>query len=129
MSEKPPQRGPAEWFTGEVWLEPVASLATTEPTQISRVTFRPGARTAWHTHPHGQVLHVLNGVARIGRDGQRVVEARPGDTVTFAAGERHWHGASAQQEMSHLAIQPADPASGQAADWAEHVTDAEYLDD
>lgn len=122
--EAPTNPGPADWFTGSVWIEQIAAPA--EPSRLSaaRVYFAAGARTAWHTHPVGQTLQVLDGVARVQSDGGPVRELGPGDTVTFAPGERHWHGATAARPMVHLALQEA--ASGSAADWAEHVTDAEF---
>jgi quercetin dioxygenase-like cupin family protein len=118
--------GPAEWFTGETWLEDLGTLPTTTPTRIIRVTFAPGARTAWHTHPLGQVLHILDGVARIGREGEPVREAHAGDSIEFAPGERHWHGAGPGRLMSHLAVQATDPELGAETAWEEHVSDEDY---
>jgi quercetin dioxygenase-like cupin family protein len=114
--------GPADWFTGTVWIEAVANEPEPSRPRASRVTFSPGARTAWHTHPAGQTLHILDGVAWAqGQDGP-VHEVTPGATVTFAPGERHWHGASPDQPMTHLALQDAD---GSHAEWGEHVTNGE----
>jgi quercetin dioxygenase-like cupin family protein len=118
--------GPEEWFTGETWMEALGVLRTPTPTHILRVTFAPGARTAWHTHPLGQVLHILNGVARIGRDGEPVREVHAGDSVEFSPDERHWHGAAPGQLMSHLAVQATDPEMGVGTVWQEHVSDASY---
>mgnify|MGYP001569107051 CR=1 FL=1 len=119
------KRGPAEYFTGTVWLDEIAAGPNTSRVRVVRVTFEPGARTAWHTHPHGQVLHIVSGVGRVQQTGEGVVEVFPGDTIWFEPGERHWHGASANRAMVHLAVQQADEA-GSAATWQEHVTDADY---
>jgi quercetin dioxygenase-like cupin family protein len=116
--------GPAEWFTGSVWMDVIRAPAAPARAQVARVRFAPGARTAWHTHPLGQTLHVLEGVARAQSEGGPVTELRAGDTAWFAPGERHWHGASADSFMTHLAVQEVE--NGSAADWAEHVTDAQY---
>jgi quercetin dioxygenase-like cupin family protein len=118
--------GPADWFTGQVWLEQLAVLPSPNPTKVVRVTFAPRARTAWHTHPLGQVLHILDGVARIGREGQPAQEVRAGDTVRFEPGERHWHGAGPARLMSHLAIQATDHELRAETVWEEHVDDVEY---
>ena len=93
--------GPSDWFTGEVDMLEIAGPGTL------LVTFGPRARTAWHTHPHGQTLHIVSGVARIGRDGGTVEELQPGDAVTFEPHERHWHGAAPGGEMAHVAIAAA----------------------
>jgi quercetin dioxygenase-like cupin family protein len=118
-------RGRAEWFTGEVWIDEIASSPEPSGVRIVRVTFTPGARTAWHTHPAGQVLHILSGKARVQKAGGEVTEVHPGDTVWFEPGERHWHGAAPGCVMVHLAVQQAD-ATGNAVTWLEHVTEAEY---
>ena len=118
------KRGPANYFTGTVWLDDIVAPAASS-VRVVRVTFEPEARTAWHTHPFGQTLHILSGIARVQRAGGRVEEVLPGDTVWFEPNERHWHGAAPGNLMSHLAVQQCD-ASGSAATWAEHVTDAEY---
>ena len=119
------KRGPAEYFTGTVWLDEVASAPYSSDMRVLVVTFEPGARTAWHTHPHGQLLHILSGVGRVQRDGERVVEVTPGDVIWFEPGERHWHGATPNRAMVHLAVQRADE-QGRAAAWQEHVSDAHY---
>jgi quercetin dioxygenase-like cupin family protein len=119
------KRGPAEYFTGTVWLDEIAPGAHATRIRIIRVTFEPGARTAWHTHPHGQTLHILSGVGRVQRDGEPVTTVQPGDSVWFEPGERHWHGAAPDSTMVHLAIHEAD-ASGSTAAWEEHVTAAQY---
>ena len=120
--------GPDDWFTGQTWIEDLGTLATPTTTRILRVTFAPKARTAWHTHPSGQVLHILDGVARIGRQGQPVHEAHAGDSVVFAPNERHWHGATPRRLMTHLAVQATDPAVGRETVWEEHVRDEDYED-
>lgn len=119
------KRGPAVWFTGTVWLDEIAPGAGASALRALRVTFEPGARTAWHTHPHGQMLHILSGVARIGRAGAEPIDVQAGDSVWFEPGERHWHGAAPGQLMTHLAVQLVD-AGGSSADWSEHVSDADY---
>jgi quercetin dioxygenase-like cupin family protein len=121
------QRGPAERFTGEVWLDtidPGAPLPSR--TRALSVHFTPAARTAWHTHPFGQVLYVIEGVGRAQSRGGPPEEIRAGDTVRFEAGEEHWHGASPATFMTHLALQEADD-DGVPAYWGEHVSDEEYL--
>jgi quercetin dioxygenase-like cupin family protein len=118
------KRGPAEYFTGTVWLDDVAGPQT-GAVRVLRVTFEPRARTAWHTHPHGQTLHILAGLGRVQAEGHRIVEVRAGDSVWFPPGERHWHGAAPGHLMVHLAIQQAD-AGGRTTTWLEHVSDAEY---
>lgn len=121
------KRGPAEYFTGTVWLSEITRAPYVSDARVFMVTFEPGARTAWHTHPHGQVLHIVSGVGRVCRDGGGVTEVHPGDVISFEAGERHWHGAAPNCVMVHLAVQRAD-ASGSTATWLEHVSDAEYAD-
>ena len=115
------KRGPASYFTGTVWID---DIAATTPVRIARVTFEPGARTAWHTHPFGQMLVVTAGCGRAQREGGPVEEIRPGDVVVFAPNEKHWHGAAPTTAMTHLAIQ--ESIDGKAVDWMEHVTDAHY---
>jgi quercetin dioxygenase-like cupin family protein len=114
------------WFTGQVWFGELGSLATPAAVRMLRVTFAPGARTAWHAHPLGQILHVVDGVARIGREGRPPFEARPGDTIRFDPGERHWHGAGPDRPMTHLTVQAADPDGGQETVWGERVSDRAY---
>ncbi len=120
------QRARSEWFTGAVWLDQIAAGAEPSRARAARVSFEPGARTAWHTHPLGQVLYILSGVGRVQCEGGPVCTVRAGDTVVFAPGERHWHGASPEHAMVHLALHEADD-SGKHVSWQEHVTDAEYL--
>jgi quercetin dioxygenase-like cupin family protein len=112
--------GPASYFSGTVFLDDISAGPDTGNVRITRVTFAPGARTAWHTHPHGQLLHILSGVGRVQKDGEGVIDVFPGDTVWFQPGERHWHGASPDRTMVHLAVQQVDEA-GNAVTWQEHV--------
>ena len=121
---QPSGKGPAEWFTGSVRVDPL--FGPPEPSQVAgaHVTFEPGARTAWHTHPLGQTLIVTAGLGWVQREGGAVEEIRPGDVVWFEPDERHWHGATATTGMSHIAIQ--EKRDGSPVDWMEHVTDAQY---
>jgi quercetin dioxygenase-like cupin family protein len=118
--------GPADWFTGQVWIESVA-VADRDPQhlQVLKVHFSPGARTAWHSHPAGQVLHVLEGTGRVQERGEPLVELREGETAVTAPDVWHWHGSSPGHSMIHLAIQQPGP-EGAPTQWGEHVTDAEY---
>lgn len=124
-SSLPTRRGPPEWFTGTVWLDDLSAGSDAARVRALRVSFAPGARTAWHTHPHGQLLHIVTGVARVQKAGGPVEELRAGDSVWFEPGERHWHGAAPDHLMVHLGIQRPD-AQGESATWFEHVSDAEY---
>jgi quercetin dioxygenase-like cupin family protein len=117
--------GPADWFTGTVYLDTVAQPSPPARTAAALVHFTPGARTAWHTHPLGQTIFVTEGVGLCQREGGPVEEIRPGDRVFFEPGENHWHGASPTRFMVHLAIQEADE-SGAFVAWGAHVTDQEY---
>jgi len=117
--------GPAEWFTGAVYIDAVAAPATGTRLSASNVHFTPGARTAWHTHPHGQTIYVLEGIGRAQRRGGPVEVIRPGDRVFFEPGEEHWHGAAPDRFMTHLALFEVDD-DGNGAFWGEHVTDEEY---
>jgi quercetin dioxygenase-like cupin family protein len=117
--------GPADWFTGAVHLDTVATPSGSSKLAASAVHFSPGARTAWHTHPNGQTIWVTEGIGRCQRRGGPVEEIRPGDRVFFEPGEEHWHGAAPNRFMVHLAMQQADE-SGSAVTWLDHVTDAEY---
>jgi len=112
------------YFTGRVWQEPVIGDGAGTDLRALRVTFEPGARTAWHTHPRGQTLHVLSGLGRVATRGGAVQVIRAGDTVWIPPGEEHWHGATPDRMMCHLAIQ--EMQDGRAADWLEQVSDAEY---
>ena len=119
------KRGPADYFTGVVWLEEVTAAPYASDVRVVTVTFESGARTAWHTHPQGQLLQIVSGVGRVQKAGERVVEVLPGDVVWFEPGERHWHGAGPVSMMAHLAVQRADEA-GRSAVWQEHVNDSDY---
>ena len=123
--ETPTRRGPAEYFTGTVWLDEIAAAGAAARVRVVRVTFEPGARTAWHTHPHGQTLSIVSGIGRVQRAGGKIETVLPGDSVWFEPGERHWHGAAPDSLMVHLAVQLADE-KGSAATWQEPVTDADY---
>jgi quercetin dioxygenase-like cupin family protein len=118
-------KGPADWFTGDVYLDTVAAPRDGASVAAALVHFTPGARTAWHTHPHGQTIFVTEGIGRCQRDGGPVETICPGDRVFFEPGERHWHGAAPDRLMVHLAIQQADEAGATVA-WGAHVSDAEY---
>jgi quercetin dioxygenase-like cupin family protein len=117
--------GPADWFTGAVYVDTVATPAGSSRLAASNVHFTPGARTAWHAHPNGQTIHVLEGVGLCQRRGGPVEVIRPGDRVFFEPGEEHWHGAAATRFMTHLALHQADD-DGNVAVWGDHVTDDEY---
>jgi quercetin dioxygenase-like cupin family protein len=117
--------GPADWFTGTVYIDAVATPAAGSRLSASSVHFTPGARTAWHTHPNGQTIYVIEGVGLAQRRGGPIEVIRPGDRVFFEPGEDHWHGAAAARFMTHIAMLDVD-ADGNAATWAAHVTDAEY---
>lgn len=124
--ERPPSvLGNPDWFSGEVWVDPIATGAPPSRVRLVSVHFCPGARTAWHTHPVGQVLQITEGVGLVQRRGGPIEVVRAGDTVHFAPGEDHWHGAAAGNFMTHLAMHEVDDA-GQHVSWGAHVTDAEY---
>ena len=124
VGTRPSETGSAEWFTGAVRLDRL--IDAPEPARVAgaSVTFEPGARTAWHTHPLGQTLIVTAGCGRAQRWGGLVEEIRPGDVVWFSPGEKHWHGAAAATAMTHLAIQ--EKLDGKVVDWMEPVSDAQY---
>jgi quercetin dioxygenase-like cupin family protein len=117
--------GPQDWFTGAVYIDAVATPAEGSRIAASSVHFTPGARTAWHTHPHGQTIWVLEGVGLAQRRGGPIEVIRPGDRVFFEPGEHHWHGAAQTRFMTHIAMQQADD-DGNVVAWGEHVTDEEY---
>ncbi|WP_119274691.1 (R)-mandelonitrile lyase [Taklimakanibacter deserti] len=121
---RPSRKGPAEYFTGNVRIDPVFDAADPARVRALAVTFEPGARTAWHTHPLGQILIVTSGTGRAQHWGGPVEEIRPGDVVWFPPGERHWHGAAPSSSMTHIAIQEA--LDGNTADWLEQVSDEQY---
>lgn len=119
-------KGPAEWFTGDVYIDAVASEPAQSRVQANLVRFTPGARTAWHTHPLGQTIYVTEGVGLCQRRGGPVEVIRPGDRVFFEPDEDHWHGATPERFMVHLALNEADEDHS-AVSWGDHVTDEEYL--
>lgn len=121
---RPSSKGPADWFTGTVRLDPLFDAPEPARAAGASVTFEPGARTAWHTHPFGQTLIVVSGVGRVQRWAGALEEIRPGDVVWFAPGEKHWHGASPTTAMTHIAIQ--ERLDGKPVDWMEHVSDEQY---
>ncbi|ARM88746.1 cupin 2 domain-containing protein [Rhizobium sp. CIAT894] len=123
---QPSARGPSDWFTGSVRIDPLFAVTGPARAAGASVTFEPGARTAWHTHPLGQTLIVTSGCGRVQRDGGPVEEIHAGDVVWFSPGERHWHGASPTTAMTHIAIQ--EQLDGKVVDWMEHVTDRQYQD-
>ena len=117
--------GRSDWFTGSVYLDSVATPSGPSRLSAASVHFTPGARTAWHRHPNGQTIWVLEGVGHCQRRGGPIEVIRPGDRVFFEPGEEHWHGAAATRFMTHLALQQADD-EGNVASWGDHVTDEEY---
>ncbi|KQT81861.1 cupin domain-containing protein [Methylobacterium sp. Leaf466] len=124
VGSQPSRKGPGEWFTGTVRIDPLFDATEPARTSAALVTFEPGARTAWHTHPLGQTLVVTAGCGRVQREGGPIEEIRPGDVVWFPAGEKHWHGAGPTTAMSHMAIQEA--LNGSPVDWMETVSDRQY---
>jgi quercetin dioxygenase-like cupin family protein len=120
----PSRRMGAEYFTGTVWQDPIAEAPAPARIRGAFVRFEPQARTAWHTHPLGQTLHVVSGIGRVQLWGSPIQEIRPGDTVWIAPGEKHWHGASPNVAMVHIALQEA--LDGKHVEWMEHVTDEQY---
>jgi quercetin dioxygenase-like cupin family protein len=121
---QPSGRGPAEYFTGTVRIDPLFQAADPARARGASVTFEPGARTAWHTHPLGQTLIVTAGRGWAQSWGGAVAEIFPGDVISFAPGEKHWHGATPTTAMTHIAIQEA--LDGKTADWMEKVSDEQY---
>src|SRR6195952_1432991 len=124
VGSQPSTKGPSDWFTGTVRVDPLFSPEDPARTGGALVTFEPGARTAWHTHPLGQTLIVTAGFGRVQREGGLVEEIRPGDVVWFPPNEKHWQGASPSPAMSHIAIQ--EKLNGSPVDWLEQVSDAQY---
>ena len=118
------RRGNADWFTGTVWQDPIIEAPAPARIRSGRVSFEPGSRTAWHTHPLGQTLHVVSGVGRVQTKGGPVLEIRAGDTVWIPPDEKHWHGAAPDTGMVHIAMQEA--LDGKHVTWMEYVTDEEY---
>jgi quercetin dioxygenase-like cupin family protein len=125
IDSQPTSKGPAEWFTGSVRIQPLFEAPEPGRVRGASVTFAPGARTAWHTHPLGQTLIVTSGLGWAQCQGGPIEEIRPGDVVWFAPNEKHWHGATHTTAMTHIAIQEA--LEGKVVKWMEHVTDKEYL--
>jgi len=121
---QPSNPGPSAWFSGAVRIDPLFQASPPARVAGASVTFEPGARTAWHTHPLGQTLIVISGFGRAQREGGPVEEIRPGDVIWFPPGEKHWHGASPTTAMTHIAIQEA--LDGKTVEWLEKISDEEY---
>ena len=121
---QPSKPGPADWFTGAVRIDPLFQAILPARAAGNNVTFEPGARTAWHTHPLGQTLIVTAGCGRVQRWGGPVEEIRPGDVIWFPPGEKHWHGAAPKTALTHIAIQ--EQLDGKAVEWMEQVSDEQY---
>ena len=124
IGSRPSNKGPSDWFSGTVRIDPLFEAADPARVAGASVTFEPGARTAWHTHPLGQTLIVTSGCGWVQRWGGPREEIRPGDVVWFPPGEKHWHGATATTAVVHIAVQ--ERLDGKAVDWLEHVTDEQY---
>lgn len=124
VGSQPSAKGPDDWFTGIVRIDPL--FQTSDPAHVAgaSVTFEPGARTAWHTHPLGQTLIITSGCGLVQRDGGAIEEIHPGDVVWFPPGEKHWHGAAASTAMTHIAIQ--ENVEGKVVEWMEKVSDEQY---
>ena len=125
VGSQPSAKGPADYFTGQVRIDRLFDPPEPARVGMALVTFEPGARTAWHTHPFGQTLIVTAGCGRVQREGGPIEKIRPGDVVWFAPGEKHWHGAAPSTAMSHIAVQ--EKLNGKPVEWLEHVTDEQYL--
>lgn len=123
-TELPSMKGPADWFTGDVRIDPLFAKEESTRGAGALVTFEPGARTAWHTHPVGQTIIITSGLGWVQREGESIQEVTPGDVVYFEPNEKHWHGASPNKAMSHIAIQEEE--NGEVVTWMEHVTDEQY---
>ena len=121
---QPSGKGPTDWFTGSVRIDPLFSANESRRGTSATVTFEPGARTAWHTHPLGQTLIIISGKGWVQKEGGQKEEVYPGDVVWFEPNEKHWHGATATNGMSHIAIQ--ENLNGKVVEWMEYVTDEEY---
>lgn len=124
IGSEPSKKGPADWFAGAVRIDSLFQASAPARVQGASVTFEPGARTAWHTHPMGQTLIVTAGCGLAQRWGGPLEQIRPGDVVWFAPGEKHWHGASPTTGMTHIAIQ--ESLDGKVVDWLEHVSEEQY---
>ena len=125
IGSQPSGKGPAEYFTGSVRIDPLFQAKTPGRAVGASVTFEPGARTAWHTHPLGQTLIVTAGCGLAQHWGGPIEEIRPGDVISFPPGEKHWHGATATTAMTHIAVQ--EQLDGKAVEWMEKVSDEQYL--
>jgi quercetin dioxygenase-like cupin family protein len=124
---QPSSKGPAEWFIGNVRIDPMHQADTPARVSIANVTFEPGARSAWHSHPLGQTLIITAGRGRVQNWGDQIEEIQPGDVVWTAPGEKHWHGAAPTTAMTHISI--VEQLDGKGADWMEHVSNDQYLGD
>jgi quercetin dioxygenase-like cupin family protein len=124
IGSQPSAKGPADWFTGTVRIDPLFQAHPPARAAGASVTFEPGARTAWHTHPLGQTLIVIAGAGRVQHEGGPIDEIHPGDVVWFPPGEKHWHGAAPATAMTHIAIQEA--VEGKMVEWMEEVSDQQY---
>lgn len=122
---QPSSKGPAQWFTGSVRIDPLHQADAPARVSIANVTFEPGARTAWHSHPLGQTLVVTAGNGRVQNWGGRIQEIRPGDVAWCPPGEKHWHGSAPTTAMTHISI--VEQIDGKSADWMEYVSDEQYL--
>ncbi|MFL5754269.1 MAG: cupin domain-containing protein [Bacteroidia bacterium] len=127
VGNKPSFKGPEDWFTGAVRVDPLFESNEARRGAAVTVTFEPGARTAWHTHPLGQTLIIISGCGWVQREGGAIEEVHPGDVIWFEPDEKHWHGATATNGMSHIAIQ--ENLNGKSVDWMEKVSDAHYSSD
>lgn len=124
IGSKPSVKGPEDWFTGAVRIDPLFDANESRRSTAASVTFEPGARTAWHTHPLGQTLIITAGCGWIQKEGGPIEEVHPGDVVWFEPNEKHWHGATAANGMTHIAIQ--ENLAGKVVEWMEKVTDEQY---
>jgi quercetin dioxygenase-like cupin family protein len=124
IGSRPSAKGPEDWFTGSVRIDHLFDPNDARRAAAATVTFEPGARTAWHTHPLGQTLIIVSGIGWVQKEGGSIEEVHPGDVVWFAANEKHWHGATAKNGMTHIAIQ--ENLNGKVVDWLEKVTDDQY---
>lgn len=124
IGSQPSAKGPEDWFTGAVRVDPLFQPNESRRAAAASVTFEPGARTAWHTHPLGQTLIITAGCGRVQREGSAVEEVHPGDIVWFEANEKHWHGATSITGMTHIAIQ--ENLNGKVVEWLEKVSDEQY---
>jgi quercetin dioxygenase-like cupin family protein len=124
IGSEPSRKGPAEWFTGTVRIDPLFQAPEPARTGAGSVTFEPGARTAWHTHPLGQTLIIVSGFGWVQHEGGPIEEVRPGDVVWFPPGLKHWHGASPTTAMTHIAVQ--ETVNGRNVDWLEKVSEEQY---